>query len=84
MDKKTSNDINYYSKGSGKPLYFVHGFPDCAENFEAHINFFSQTIFTQYILKSMINNKLNFFTSTYMFNSSYFFFIYVIFKKKLF
>ena len=31
MDKKTSNDINYYSKGSGKPLYFVHGFPDCAE-----------------------------------------------------
>ena len=42
MDKKTSNDINYYSKGSGKPLYFVHGFPDCAENFESQINFFSQ------------------------------------------
>ena len=42
MDKKTSNDINYYSKGTGKPLYFIHGFPDCAENFESQINFFSQ------------------------------------------
>ena len=42
MDKKTSNDINYFTKGSGKPLYLIHGFPDCAENFTAQINFFSE------------------------------------------
>ena len=42
MEKKTSNDINYFTKGSGKPLYLIHGFPDCAENFEAQINFFSE------------------------------------------
>ena len=42
MDKKISNDINYLTKGSGKPLYLIHGFPDCAENFEAQINFFSE------------------------------------------
>ena len=42
MDKSTSKDINYFTKGSGKPLYLIHGFPDCAENFEAQINFFSE------------------------------------------
>ena len=42
MDKKISNDINYLTKGSDKPLYLIHGFPDCAENFEAQINFFSE------------------------------------------
>ena len=45
MDKKTSNDINYLTKGSGKPLYLIHGFPDCAENFQTQIDFFSENGF---------------------------------------
>ena len=45
MDKKTSNDINYFTKGSGKPLYLIHGFPDCAENFQTQIDFFSENGF---------------------------------------
>ena len=45
MDSKVSNKLNYYSKGEGKPLYLIHGFPDCAENFEKQIEFFSQNGF---------------------------------------
>ena len=45
MDSKVSNKLNYYSKGKGKPLYLIHGFPDCAENFEKQIDFFSQNGF---------------------------------------
>lgn len=45
MDSKVSNKLNYYSKGEGKPLYLIHGFPDCAENFENQIDFFSQNGF---------------------------------------
>lgn len=45
MDSKVSNKLNYYSKGEGKPLYLIHGFPDCAENFEKQIDFFSQNGF---------------------------------------
>jgi pimeloyl-ACP methyl ester carboxylesterase len=41
MESKYSNNLNYFSKGTGKPLYLIHGFPDCAENFEEQINFFS-------------------------------------------
>ena len=45
MDFNISNKINYYSKGEGKPLYLIHGFPDCAENFSDQIEFFSQNGF---------------------------------------
>ena len=41
MEILKSNQINYYTKGEGQPLYLIHGFPDCAENFETQINFFS-------------------------------------------
>ena len=41
MQREYSNNLNYFFKGEGKPLYLIHGFPDCAENFEEQINFFS-------------------------------------------
>ena len=42
MELDQSNNINYLSSGQGTPLYLIHGFPDCAENFEYQINFFSE------------------------------------------
>ena len=45
MQREYSNNLNYFSKGTGKPLYLIHGFPDCAENFEEQINFFSENGF---------------------------------------
>ena len=45
MQSEYSNNLNYFSKGEGKPLYLIHGFPDCAENFEEQINFFSENGF---------------------------------------
>ena len=45
MKREYSNNLNYFSKGEGKPLYLIHGFPDCAENFEEQINFFSENGF---------------------------------------
>ena len=42
MKLKQNNSINYLSSGQGNPLYLIHGFPDCAENFEHQINFFSK------------------------------------------
>ena len=41
MKLNLNNNLNYYSVGEGSPLYLIHGFPDCAENFEHQINFFS-------------------------------------------
>ena len=41
MELKKSNDIHYFTAGEGKPLYLVHGFPDCPENFEHQIKFFA-------------------------------------------
>ncbi len=38
---KSSNGHYYYSMGEGKPLFFLHGFPDCAENFKPQLEFFS-------------------------------------------
>ncbi len=38
---KSSNGHYYYSLGEGKPLFFLHGFPDCAENFKPQLEFFS-------------------------------------------
>ena len=45
MELKLNNKINYYSAGQGAPLYLIHGFPDCAENFKNQIDFFSQNGF---------------------------------------
>ena len=45
MQRECSNNLNYFFKGEGKPLYLIHGFPDCAENFEQQINFFSENGF---------------------------------------
>ena len=42
MELKQSNNIYYLTEGKGIPLYLIHGFPDCAENFEHQINFFSE------------------------------------------
>jgi len=42
MELKQSNNIHYLSSGQGVRLYLIHGFPDCAENFEHQINFFSE------------------------------------------
>jgi len=42
MELKKSNNIHYLASGQGARLYLIHGFPDCAENFEYQINFFSE------------------------------------------
>ena len=42
MELNQSNNIHYYTEGKGTPLYLIHGFPDCAENFEHQINFFAE------------------------------------------
>ena len=42
MELQNKNGLNYFSKGEGKYLYLIHGFPDCAHNFEDQIKFFSQ------------------------------------------
>ena len=42
MNIKIRNNLHYYSKGEGKPLYLIHGFPDCPENFQYQIDFFSE------------------------------------------
>ena len=28
----------YYSEGRGNPIVFLHGFPDCPENYKDHIS----------------------------------------------
>jgi len=42
MELKQSKNINFYSMGDGKPLYLIHGFPDCAENFDIQLKYFSE------------------------------------------
>ena len=39
--KSNSNNF-YYSKGTGQPMVFLHGFPDCPKNYENQINYFSE------------------------------------------
>jgi pimeloyl-ACP methyl ester carboxylesterase len=39
---KSNSNNHYYSKGSGKPMVLLHGFPDCAQNYENQINYFSE------------------------------------------
>ena len=43
MNLSKSNSGHYfYAKGNGEPLLFLHGFPDCAENFQHQLNFFAE------------------------------------------
>ena len=39
--KKTNQGKYYYSEGKGEAIVFLHGFPDCPENYFNQINFFS-------------------------------------------
>ena len=39
---KSNSDNYYYSEGSGQPMILLHGFPDCAQNYENQINYFSK------------------------------------------
>ena len=39
--KSNSNNF-YYSKGTGQPMVFLHGFPDCPNNYENQMNYFSE------------------------------------------
>ena len=39
---KSNSNNYYYSKGSGQPMVLLHGFPDCAQNYENQINYFSE------------------------------------------
>ncbi len=39
--KKNALNNYYYSQGEGKPIVFIHGFPDCAKNFKHQLNFFA-------------------------------------------
>ena len=38
---KSGSGHYFYSKGEGNPLLLLHGFPDCAENFQHQLEFFS-------------------------------------------
>ena len=38
---KSSSGHYFYSKGEGSPLLLLHGFPDCAENYQHQLEFFS-------------------------------------------
>ena len=44
MELRNKNGLNYFSKGEGKYLYLIHGFPDCAHNFEDQIEFFPRGV----------------------------------------
>ena len=39
---KSHSNNYYYSEGSGQPMVLLHGFPDCAQNYENQINYFSE------------------------------------------
>jgi pimeloyl-ACP methyl ester carboxylesterase len=39
---KSDSNIYHYSKGVGSPMVLLHGFPDCALNYENQINFFAK------------------------------------------
>ena len=39
---KSNSNNYYYSEGSGQPMVLLHGFPDCAQNYENQINYFSE------------------------------------------
>ena len=39
---KSNSNNYYYSEGSGQPMVLLHGFPDCAQNYENQINYFSK------------------------------------------
>ena len=41
---KSSSGHYFYSKGEGNPLLLLHGFPDCAENFQHQLDFFKELI----------------------------------------
>ena len=38
---KSDSGHHYYTEGQGKPIIFLHGFPDCPENYKEQISFFS-------------------------------------------
>ena len=38
---KSDSGHYYYTEGKGNPFIFLHGFPDCPENYKEQINFFS-------------------------------------------
>ena len=38
---KSSSEHYYYSEGQGDPIVFLHGFPDCPENYKDQLSFFA-------------------------------------------
>ena len=38
---KSDSGHHYYTEGKGNPIIFLHGFPDCPENYKEQISFFS-------------------------------------------
>ena len=38
---KSDSGHHYYTEGQGNPIIFLHGFPDCPENYKEQISFFS-------------------------------------------
>ena len=38
---KSSSGHYYYSEGQGDPIVFLHGFPDCPENYKDQLSFFA-------------------------------------------
>ena len=38
---KSSSEHYYYTEGQGDPIVFLHGFPDCPENYKNKLSFFA-------------------------------------------
>ena len=38
---KTDSGHYYYTEGKGEPIVFLHGFPDCPENYKDQLSFFA-------------------------------------------
>ena len=38
---KSDSDHHYFTEGQGDPIVFLHGFPDCPENYKDQLSFFA-------------------------------------------
>ena len=38
---KSDSDHYYFTEGNGEPIVFLHGFPDCPENYKDQLSFFA-------------------------------------------
>ena len=46
---KSSSGHYYYAEGQGCPIVFLHGFPDCPENYKDQLSFFASKGYQAYV-----------------------------------